>query len=67
LKNKKHFAFIVSLGSTWTTLYCQSVNQLVSILSMFHAKFLHAQIPKAQKKTDSLTVFFMLLGSGAGE
>jgi len=37
---------------------------LVSILSTFYTKLLHAKIPKsAKKKTDILAVFFALLGS----
>jgi len=35
----------------------------VSISPTFYAQILHAQIPKEQKKTDGLTVFFELLGS----
>jgi len=35
----------------------------VSISSTFYAKLLHAQIPKEQKKTVKLSVFFVLLGS----
>jgi len=34
-----------------------------SISSTFYAQVLHALIPKMQKKTDGLTVFFALLGS----
>jgi len=34
----------------------------VSISSTFDEQFLLVQIPKAQKKTDNLTVFFALLG-----
>jgi len=32
------------------------------ILPTFYLKFLRSQIPKAQKDTDHLTVFFALLG-----
>jgi len=35
----------------------------MSISSTFYEQLLHAQIPKAQKKTDNLTVFFALSGS----
>jgi len=35
-----------------------------SISSTFYAKLLCTQIPKVQKKTNGLTVFFALLGSG---
>jgi len=41
----------------------RDVSQQVSILPIFCEQFLRAQIPKAQKNTDSLTVFFVLLGS----
>jgi len=34
-----------------------------SISPTFYEQLLHAQIPKAQKDTDDLTVFFALLGS----
>ncbi len=30
---------------------------------MFYEQFLHAQIPKAPKKTENLTVFLVLFGS----
>ncbi len=39
------------------------VNHLVSILPMFYKQLLHAQIPKAQKDNDCLTVFFVPLVS----
>jgi len=35
----------------------------VSISSTFYEQLLRAHIPKAEKKTDSLTAFFTLLGS----
>jgi len=37
-------------------------NVLWSILPTFYSKLLRKQIPKAQKNTDNLTVFFVLLG-----
>ncbi len=39
------------------------ISHQVSILLTFNAKPLRAQIPKALKKTDGLTVFFALLES----
>jgi len=41
----------------------QHVRLLVSISSTFYEQHLRVQISKAQKKTDSLTVFFALLES----
>jgi len=38
-------------------------HELVSISSTFYQQLLHAQIPKAQKKTVNLLVFWALLGS----
>ncbi len=42
-------------------LYIQINCLQVSISPTFYSKFLHAKIPKAQKDTDNLTVFFLLL------
>jgi len=39
------------------------IKSLGQISATFYEQLLHAQIPKAQKKTDSMTVFFALLES----
>jgi len=41
----------------------ENTGELGSISPTFYSKLLLAHIPKAQKRTDSLTVFFALLGS----
>jgi len=46
-----------------TSSFCASKPLLSSISSMFYIQLLHPQIPKAEKDTDDLTVFLMLLGS----
>jgi len=43
---------------------CRRNGHQVSISSMLCEELLHTQIPKAQKKTVKLSVFFVLSGSG---
>jgi len=42
-------------------------SKLGSISTTFYKQMLHAQISKARKDTDDLTVFFMLLGSACAK
>ncbi len=48
---------------TFKTLKNRIDSDQGSISSLFYVQLLRAQIPKASKDTDDLTVFFMLLGS----
>ncbi len=56
------FLLVVSFVSVYV-IVVNTQQHLVSISSMISAKLLRTQILKVQKKTDSLTVFYALLGS----
>jgi len=61
---KWHWLIIILIQSDGIQLYLIApLPHLLSISSMFYEQLLHAQIMQGQKKTDNLTVFFMLLGS----
>jgi len=62
MQTNTEFRFSKPLNKMKTTAYRKFTN-LMSILERFLEKLLQAQIPKAQKKTDNLTVFFAPLGS----